>query len=51
MHARGRKTDNVIALVVPGRRAWMIKLPQFKILLALQIMIFEDKILLGMKFQ
>ena len=29
-HAASRKTDNVHALLVPGRRAWMIKLPQFK---------------------
>ena len=28
-HAASRKTDNVHALLVPGRMAWMIKLPQF----------------------
>ena len=30
-HAPGRKMDNVNALLVPGRRALMIKLPRFNI--------------------
>ena len=29
MHAHGRKTDNVKTLLVPSRRMWTIKLPQF----------------------
>ena len=28
-HAQGRKTDNVKTLLVPSRRMWTIKLPQF----------------------
>ena len=30
MRARSRKTDNMNALLVPGRRMYTIKLPQFK---------------------
>ena len=30
IHAPGRKTDSVNTLLVPGRRAWTIKLPGFK---------------------